>query len=182
MGGSRLDSEEYQYTPIIKEDYYRINITDILIGDKSLGYSSSFYNSKNCIIDSGTSIPTLPFEAFQSLQEILLSNCTNNPLSGLCVNLGVNGTTLFDDECFNMNSEEISMWPNLTFILENNVKLVYSSEFYLMKMYYCEKGLVGMGIGMEVNWAIVGARLLQVYETFFDRVNSRVGFAPSQSC
>merc|ERR1712137_1191819 len=99
---------------------------------------------------------------------------TQSNLVGVC---GVSrGASIFDYQCFNLTEAEIAAYPTISMIIEG-VELNYEPESYLMKMYYCRKGYVGLAVGFEVNWTIIGARLLQSYDVVYDRTNSRVGFA-----
>lgn len=50
-----------QYTPIIQQSYYVVNVTDTLVNGVSVGVPASTYATWQSIVDSGTtgSIPVL---------------------------------------------------------------------------------------------------------------------------
>lgn len=175
LGGSRVPLEKYNYTSIIKDDYYRFTMKDITVNGQSIGISPDQYNRGNCIVDTGTPVPTITPEAYSALQSVFKANCSNNNLVGVCSGLHGN-KTIFDGECFTLSDSEIAQYPSLTMELDG-VSLAYPPQEYLMKMYYCKKGEVGLGVSIEADWTIVGAKLLQLYDTLYDRVNMRIGFA-----
>ena len=102
LGATGLpDNAAIQYSPIIQQTYYVVNLTDVLVNGVSIGVNNSVYNAGQAIVDSGTTEYVMPQTAFNALQAAFTALCASQPLVGVC-NLG-NGTTgLFDGGCFAM--------------------------------------------------------------------------------
>ncbi|PVD26975.1 hypothetical protein C0Q70_12124 [Pomacea canaliculata] len=66
LGGisEELYSGSILYTPIVKEMYYEVVITDILVGGESLKMDCKEYNYDKTIVDSGTTHLRLPTRVF----------------------------------------------------------------------------------------------------------------------
>jgi Eukaryotic aspartyl protease len=182
LGGKLRDDSQYAYTPLVKEDFYRVQVADVRLGQHSLGLSPDYYAGTNCIVDSGTPFPTLPAEAYLALRQLALQTCTSaHPLVGVCVDeagapLAAN-QTLFDGQCFSLTPAQVAEFAPLQFVLGGQVTLSLPASDYLLPMYYCvTPGQVGLGITVEAHWTIVGALSMRPYETVFDRAQSRLGF------
>ena len=67
------------------------------------------------------------------MEKHFLDMCYQNStkLPGICVESGQ--PTLFDGECFELKSADISKFPSFHIHLENNVSLTMHSEDYLLK-------------------------------------------------
>jgi hypothetical protein len=93
--------------------------------------------------------------------------------------------TLFDEQCYNLTANQISMFPTISFVLSadkgNQLELIYPPSQYLRTLFYCSSG-IGMAISQEEGFTILGASLLQMYNTVYERSKFRVGFAPLSSC
>ena len=186
IGGSGNWSigQEIVYTPVIKEQFYNIEVTDVLVAGKSIGISSHTYTSGECIVDCGTPFATVPTAAWQSLKKSFLSLCSLTNLVGIC-NVTSNAT-LFEQNCFNISQEQVSLFPNVTFVMRgmsgDTTEVSYSPQYYLKQQYFCGYGLKGLGFDKEDGFTIIGATMLQMYTTVFDRKNSRIGFSKITNC
>ena len=93
--------------------------------------------------------------------------------------------TLFDQQCYNLTSKDISQFPTISIILQGenqqNLTLIYTPQQYLIHLFYCSSG-VGLAVDQEDDFTILGASVLQRYHTVYDRANSRIGFAPAVNC
>ena len=47
------------YTPILKETFYVVNMTDVTVNGKSIGIEPAVYNRGDAIVDSGSTSVTL---------------------------------------------------------------------------------------------------------------------------
>lgn len=73
------------WVPRSKSAFYGVTITDVLVGDKSIGIKDpSVYNEGSSIIDSGTTDCDLPQPAFDALVATLGSFCADTCLKGVC--------------------------------------------------------------------------------------------------
>ena len=171
-----------QYTPLLSEDFYTITVVDFQVEGQSIGVSPNVYNKPGpSIVDSGTPFPTLPIEAYEALRKLMLAQCKKVDLPGIC-NTPPN-KSLFDNTCFKLTPEEIAKFPMFEMVLDGNVSLSYPPTSYLQYMYYCDSpDEVGLALSEDQNFTIVGASLMQLYLTVFDRVNKQVGFAPEYGC
>lgn len=83
------------WTPMVAVSFYSVQMLDLKVGETSLGLPPVTYNTKNCIVDSGTPTVTVPPKVFAGIQALLLNSCnSSNPLKGVC---GVDpGKSIFD--------------------------------------------------------------------------------------
>eukprot|EP01111_Echinosteliopsis_oligospora_P016878 TRINITY_DN7149_c0_g1_i1.p1 TRINITY_DN7149_c0_g1~~TRINITY_DN7149_c0_g1_i1.p1 ORF type:complete len:430 (+),score=98.95 TRINITY_DN7149_c0_g1_i1:145-1434(+) len=179
-------SGQIQYVPMPHNTFYTFTILDFTAGGKSINVPSSSYDSRYTIVDSGTPLVTLPTIAYSALRELFVSNCSQNPLVGICTGIDNSTSTLFDSFCFSLTASEISMFPPLKFVIQgedkNSVYLEYPPSAYLKEQYFCPPGQVGLGVTYDPKFSIIGAEMMQLYYTIFDRTNSRIGFAEVNNC
>ena len=84
-----------QYTPIIRESYYVVNMLDLLVDNTSIGIPSVNYNQT--IVDSGTTLLVFPTSVYNSLVKYFLGSvCPSLPdyLKPICVP-DSDGNTIF---------------------------------------------------------------------------------------
>jgi len=177
IGGidSRLYSGTIQYTENVGGDYeYDIQLVDIQIA----GVTIDNTQDQVAILDSGTNVLLLTDEMFQSMKSIFLSNCSNNPLVGICTDLS-NGT-LFDGACFPLTQSQMDQYP-LLHIRLNGFSLTMQPKDYLI--FISDPRLKCLGIRNtgpdgDTGIFIIGDTTMQEYYTVFDRTNNQIGFAP----
>jgi hypothetical protein len=170
-----------RYTAVLKPRFYSVHMEDFRVNGVSVGVSPSVYNQVGCIVDTGTPVPALPQAAFDALRSVLLANCSDNPLLGVCRGVAAPNATLFDSVCFAMSPDDIAAFPVLSFEL-TGVSLSYAPSAYLRPMYYCDAGGVGLALSADSDFTVLGATLLQLYHTVYDQGGMRVGFAPVDKC
>ncbi len=68
-------------------------------------------------MDTGTPLPTITSPAYEALRQLLLRNCTRNPLVGICNERPNN--TLFDGVCYKISQKEISKFPTLSYVISH---------------------------------------------------------------
>jgi hypothetical protein len=182
--GTKYSQLPISYTPMVRlsTGFYEIDVLDVLVNNVSLSINPVLYNTPHSIIDSGT--PTLTFnqEVYNYLAASVRTLCATQPLVGACGDIAhsiFNGQT-----CFAMNQSDIASWPTITMKLGAGVELTYSPQQYLIHLWYCKRGTVGLAIqGDPSNFGtVIGATVLQAYATTIDRANQRAGFAPVQTC
>ena len=174
------------WTPIIQQSWYVVNVTDMRVANKSLGVSYKVYNRDDAIVDSGTAQFIIPQAAYQAIKTMLLQNCSNNYLHGVCD--VPNSETIFDNgNCFNFTEDQVMMYPEIQLVM-TGVKNTQSEEavvslgpqYYLMPPSGKEtRDSLCMGIIYMQGYegTAVGDVLLQAFLTVYDRENMRLGFA-----
>jgi len=145
----------------------------IMVGDSTSPVEGT---SSVATLDSGTNVLLLLQDSFDAMQQEFESNCTNNPLKGIC-NVA-SGQSLFDGVCYALTAAEVAMFPDLTVALENNVMLVMSGQDYLLKNE--EAGLLCLGIRPS-NIYIVGDTTMQKHYVAFNRDKNTIGWAEVNS-
>ena len=104
---------------------YEMNLMEITVAGESIKGSTT----KQAILDSGTNILLLPSTPYNSLESILLANCTNNNLVGMC---GVTPNLFTFGTCFALTDEQLDMYPPLALSLDNGLTLEMSPRDYLV--------------------------------------------------
>jgi hypothetical protein len=177
----QLNSSRYYgellYTDIVHEGWYNIAVRDIFVGAQSLGVPEFLYlttvDSIGAFVDSGTSVILLAPYAFTVFQQIMVG------LALPQVNTLFSGST-----CANLTAADVALYPDVAFTIKGSAgqadfNLSLPSANYLMPV----NGLVCMGVaGVPSIGVILGDLIMENYYIAFDRVNSRLGFAPIKSC
>eukprot|EP01124_Arcella_intermedia_P008645 TRINITY_DN154_c0_g1_i1.p1 TRINITY_DN154_c0_g1~~TRINITY_DN154_c0_g1_i1.p1 ORF type:complete len:441 (+),score=70.18 TRINITY_DN154_c0_g1_i1:55-1323(+) len=180
IGDDYSADPRFQWTPIEQEQWYTVTLNDWLMGSQSLGLSSYDLNYDGVIVDSGTTLLIVDTQILGAIQKVLVSNCTQNPLVGVC-NVAA-GQGLFDGKCFNLTDQQVSAFPPLTLMLQGTKGLTISPFDYLWQgtgvpKQYC------LGIqAMDDLGVIIGDVFMQAFHVVFDRNKDLVGFGPLSSC
>eukprot|EP01127_Copromyxa_protea_P017312 TRINITY_DN5258_c2_g1_i1.p1 TRINITY_DN5258_c2_g1~~TRINITY_DN5258_c2_g1_i1.p1 ORF type:complete len:395 (-),score=67.82 TRINITY_DN5258_c2_g1_i1:21-1205(-) len=183
FGGVLPKSKDISYTAITHEDFYSIEMKDISINGQSLGLAPPVYNTKHCIVDSGTPQVTLPPSVFQAIETVFKQNCTKSNLHGVCD--APAGKTLFDGACFTFTPEQMAQLPTFTFIFGGGLPLVYHPAAYLQPWYTCqEHGALALMISPDSSGfgSVVGMSALQSYISVYDVENKRFGLGTNYGC
>jgi len=170
----------FQWTNVVTQNYYTVEMLDLKVNSESLGFTSSTYSSPFCAIDSGTTLMTLPTAAFNAFYSKLKSLCSTTNLVGLC---GVPSTQpdIFHGYCFPMSSYQRTLYPNIEIVLANiSTPLIITSQQYIYQTngYYC----AGIGSSSTNGPTVLGDIFMQNFHVAFDRVNNRIGFANPSTC
>eukprot|EP01125_Pyxidicula_operculata_P020401 TRINITY_DN7524_c0_g6_i2.p1 TRINITY_DN7524_c0_g6~~TRINITY_DN7524_c0_g6_i2.p1 ORF type:complete len:412 (+),score=63.08 TRINITY_DN7524_c0_g6_i2:216-1451(+) len=172
-------SGNMQYTPLVSEDFYSVQMVDILVAGISLGLQPSIYNTKHCITDSGTPMPTLPSQVFNTIIYAFQTLCNSSypNMTGVCG--APSGKSLFDGVCFPLTADDINQFPLIQFVLNGNIVLDYPPTAYLKSWWTCQSG-VGLGLQSDPSGfgSVIGLSVLNNYVTVYDRTNKLHGFAP----
>jgi hypothetical protein len=181
--GAMYSTSAPQYTPIIQETYYVVNMSDLAVGGVSLGLPPSVYNRGDTIVDSGSTDLILPSTAFEALVKNLKHHCKTTRLAGLCGE--PQGKTILDGYCFQLSTKDLAAWPSLQIGLDG-VRLELPASTYLRQA--CDDGGEGGGsayftasidVGDDGDGTILGDVVMKPYNVIFDRARKRVGFSPA---
>lgn len=182
LGGA--DPELYhgriEYTPMLSNVVYVIEMTDIKVNGKSIGVPSSVYQNNvfgGCVVDSGTNTMLLTDDPYTALMELMqrLFNCPNAPVPGVCPN----ATNLFSGACYNYTAADLKKFPNLELVFKGVTLKMGPSNYLLPNIHgqYCfaidNSGPDGL--------LIIGDTVMSNYYAVFDRANKRLGWAPANA-
>jgi len=178
IGGinSSLYTGEIEYSPLLEEEWYVLNITDVGVNGQSLGLPSSIYNkiAGGTIVDSGTYNLVINGDAYDVLFAIFLEMCSTTDLIGVCSPPA--NETLFAGYCFEMTQSQIDAFPNITITVDNVRPLNIQGKYYLLRnntSQYC-LGIQSSGIG---GFTILGNVFQQPFYIVFNRQGKSLGFA-----
>jgi hypothetical protein len=182
IGDDYSTDNRFQWTPIIEEQWYSVTLDDWLFGGMTIGVSSYDLNYYGVIVDSGTTLLIVDSQIFQAIEKLFMTNCTQNPLVGVC-NV-TKGEGLFDGKCFTMTNAQVADFPPLTLKLKGIPNGLTITGFdYLWQGtgvpgQYC-LGIQAMSGDLPV---IIGDVFIQAFHVVFDRQKDLVGFGPLTSC
>lgn len=161
------------YTPIVQEQYYAVQIKDMLVGKKSLGLKPSQYGQT--IVDSGTTLLVLPGAAFKRVYHHMKDLCKEGrDLPGVC---GVKKSQgIFGGYCVKMSEKQRASFPDLKVKLSGTGDLSIDSSAYLVAQqgYYC-LGIANGGDSPGLP-LILGDVFMRNKLVVFDAENKQVGF------
>ena len=182
-GDGGYHSGNYQYTPIIKQEFYNIYLDDVTVSGKSIGVSASTYNFlTGTIVDSGTTLLVLPHKAFVAMNDTFHSLCSSNNLVGICGP----GPGLFDGVCVSLTAAQLAAFPPISFTFGQSSKISVSipASAYLQQGFCLRQTSYALAIadGGLLLGTILGDTFMRNFETLFDVQNNRIGFAPVQNC
>ncbi|GAB1600940.1 beta-secretase 1-like [Argonauta hians] len=171
------------FTPIQKERYYEVLITDLLVDGHSLDLDCKEYNFDKTIVDSGTTNLRLPNTVFQAVvsklkQTVVLDNQPPPEMFW-------EGDDML---CPKDSNFPFRQFPTITIALamENNSEfhLVISPRQYLRAIRDAsvvsqtdKQDCFKFAITKSDSGAVIGAVIMEGYYTVFDRSNRTIGFA-----
>jgi len=183
FGTDYRNDTDFQWTPIVQETYYVVEMLDLQVNGESIGVSQDVFNNPRCIVDSGTTALLLPNEAFMAVQRIFEGLCSRIFLPGVCN--AATGYSLFNGYCYPMTANEKSNFPLLGISLKGlSSELIRTPNDYLISVgenIEC-LGIASSGIGNEVVSTVLGDVFMQGFHVVFDQEISAIGFANVSSC
>ncbi|KAK2190788.1 hypothetical protein NP493_68g01008 [Ridgeia piscesae] len=186
LGG--FDESSYSgpifYTPIRKEGYYEVIITDIRVNNQSLKLDCKEYNFDKTIVDSGTTNLRFPKLVFKHVVERVKQHAKANKLDAL--------DDLWAGEkmlCWPVGDMPWYAFPTLSLHLaishNTSFQLLVSPRQYLREvakdMNQENVSCFKFAIAPSHSGTVLGAVVMEGYYVVFDRQNHRVGFAKT-SC
>ncbi|XP_076438522.1 beta-secretase 1-like [Babylonia areolata] len=190
LGG--LDEGLYQgqvyYSPIIREMYYEVVLTDVAVAGTSLHMDCKEYNFDKTIVDSGTTHLRLPTRVYNKVVQRIVSELQSMPDVPM-----VPSATFWTGEellCWSDLSLAVSSFPTVSLSLLSSegphrfFTLHLTAQHYLRSVENTDTGFLGptrtclkFGISPSESGAVLGALLMESYFVVFDRQHRRMGFA-----
>jgi hypothetical protein len=176
-------SGNFIYTPIISLNYYVVNLQRMAINSQFITVGSVQYDT---IIDSGTSGIVVPKSIYSQIMSAMLASCSSGGITQLCGTTNIFNTP--STSCLLFDSlQELNSLPVIIFQfqgLQGGISSVtIGGQNYMRKELVNGKLCAGLGIYSKENVGIVlGDTFMRTFYTVFDRQNSRIGFAPDNSC
>ncbi|CAL1533177.1 unnamed protein product [Lymnaea stagnalis] len=170
------------YTPIIKQWYYEVVLTDIKVSGKSLKMKCKEFNFDKTIVDSGTTNIRLPTKVFQAVVDAIGQHIETNGLDNFVGASFYNG---IDVLCLQNVADFFSSFPIVSFSLyaseNSSFQLDLSPQHYLRPVQTDMADLmlqscVKFGFSSSSSGTVLGAVLMEAFYVVFDRNSSRIGF------
>ncbi|KAK3706569.1 hypothetical protein RRG08_055009 [Elysia crispata] len=193
LGGIDPDmtKSELFYTPVYKEWYYEVVLTDIQVGGNSLNLDCKEYNFDKTIVDSGTTTVRLPVKVFKAIVQAIQTEILANNKEGLPKpnSQFYNGETI---QCYSDMAGPFKMFPIVSFFLQqshnSSFRLDLTPQHYLRAVepnpeLAVQVGLpsaqicVKFGFSPSATGTVLGAVLMEAFYVVFDRSASRIGFS-----
>jgi len=167
-----------QWTNVLTQNYYTVNMTDLKVAGNSLGLPARTYTNPLCVVDSGTTYLLFPQAVYDALHAAFQAYCTVANLPGICGVVASND--LFSGACYHMSAAQIASFPTFQFQLANMAPLTLTPHEYLVRVGFA--WCLGIGSTGNNGPTVLGDVFMQRWHVIFDRVNNRVGFADISTC
>lgn len=178
---------DVQWTPMVDYDqgFYNIYTVDMAVGGKRLGLSSSTYNDGSTTVDSGTTLAYIPTPAMDKIKDILIANCSNNRLVGVCD--VSRDETIFDGFCFALSAGQLAMYPDIQLIAgeDNPITIDFPAVSYVSQGFCSDPSAYSAAFqagGGKGSGTLLGDPIMIANEVIYDVENQRMGFAPKSNC
>lgn len=169
-----------QSTPIVKQEFYQVTITDMSVNGQSFGVSQSVYNLGGAIFDSGTTEFLMPASAYSAFKSLLQKNCTSNPLVGVC---DAGSRTIFDGYCFQLTAAQIAAYPPIVIHFGSSTLSVPPQNYLLdggcSRAGYYSSFIDSLSVG---EGTILGDVVHRPYVVLYDRTNLKIAWTPVKNC
>lgn len=168
------------YTPVRKEGYYEVIITDIRVNDQSLKLDCKEYNFDKTIVDSGTTNLRFPNMVYKHVVEQVKRHAQTHKLVALD-DLWAGDKML----CWPLGEMPWHAFPPLSLHLaishNTSFQLLVSPRQYLREVTrdtnHQNVSCFKFAIAPSHSGTVLGAVVMEGYYVVFDRENHRVGFA-----
>ncbi|BFZ00285.1 hypothetical protein BsWGS_03323 [Bradybaena similaris] len=168
------------YTPIYKQWYYEVVLTDIYVAEQPLGMDCKEYNFDKTIVDSGTTNIRLPKKVFDAAVQAIDSHVQGN-------HIGQYFYEGNDIACYSDMSVPFSEFPVVSFFLmeseNSSFRLDITPQHYLRPVensqgegIFPSQSCVKFGFSPSSTGTVLGAVLMEAFYVVFDRNASKIGF------
>jgi len=145
--------------------------------------NSSFLESVNTIVDSGTTFISVPNALAQSLFQTLQNMCSTVTLVGICGKTFA--TSIINLLCYKLTSEEMAAYPvlQLSLLCVGGVPCSFDipPSLYFLPCSSADFFTVGVQLSGD-NTFILGDLFMQNFHVVFDKVHYVVGFGNQTTC
>lgn len=107
-----MQDPRFKWTEISEEQWYGVEINDIKVGNRSIGYSWYWLNWNGVIVDSGTTLLIVTPDILTAIQKQFLALCSTVKLPGVC-NVPKN-QDLFQKACIPLTQQQLQMFPTFS--------------------------------------------------------------------
>ena len=180
------------YTPIVQEKWYVVTVTDLALGDTSLGLPCHEYNTPRAIVDSGSTnlvLPTGVYNVFmRELKKVMLKHMPEFNLKFLDDTRSCCGVAECDPRS---SSSAMLALPPISIRLahagtsggqtKEHVTITIPPEYYWRPERNGEFECRAFGIS-EGNNFVLGTVFMDGLYTYHDRKEQRMGFATANNC
>eukprot|EP01091_Cochliopodium_minus_P017880 TRINITY_DN7121_c0_g2_i1.p1 TRINITY_DN7121_c0_g2~~TRINITY_DN7121_c0_g2_i1.p1 ORF type:complete len:569 (+),score=148.73 TRINITY_DN7121_c0_g2_i1:3-1709(+) len=177
--GDQYSDGVVQYTPVVSNTYYCVHFEDYLVDGVSMGVSPQILNGRNSIVDSGTTLFILSYDAFEAMKNYFQKTYCH--INGIC-----GTTTIWDGNHCLPDLKDLANLPPITIKLTGVTLNITASQYFLTfqsKDGPCAiLGITPSPAGETSVATIFGEVVISNFHTIFDRKNSKVGFAPPKNC
>lgn len=179
-----------QYTPIVNESFYVVDLQAMSVGGNRLDVPSSVFNAYQTIVDSGSTDIIVPVVAHTALKQLFRQHCPTSNLVGVCSRLKDNDAdkSLFEQFCYDMTPEEVAAFPVLDFEFPNEhggtFKVHVPSYLYLQQRRCEHADAYQLAIDKPIvahGSTVLGDVFMSAYVVIHDRESRRLGFAPAST-
>lgn len=171
------------YTPLVKEWYYDVVITRMMVENEDVNLPCTEFNNDKTIIDSGTTSLRLPTKVYNSVRSLIKNYTTHRmPVNE---SFWSGGVVMCWDPC----SPSFSNFPTLIITLLSDESEEKEFTLRVLPQMYLqahsdpepkkERDCYKFSILPSSSGTVLGAVVMEGYYVVFDRSNSRVGFATS---
>ncbi|TDH73660.1 hypothetical protein CCR75_008410 [Bremia lactucae] len=200
VGGTEgLDGEMYYsgqmfYTPVTREAWYVVTVTDIGYGGTSLGLSCDHYNDPHAILDSGTSNLSFPPDVYNALMD-QIKLATLAAIPDFDARYFDDSTSCCNEVYCDPTSATAALLelPSIYFTLGMETSDGSTSHQFTVEIppeYYWRPEMNGdnsstpcraLGIS-EGTSTVLGDVFMDGLYSYHDRVNGKIGLAVASNC
>jgi hypothetical protein len=183
---SRFISGPFQYTPIVSDSFYLVQLSNISLNNASNGNSLNLVLNvpTSAIVDSGTTQLLLPQSMFNSFVSTIYNNVAFQMAFNSNSNFFTNGECLTTSWTTSQLNAALPFW-SVGFTNGIELSKILPVESYLLTYLFDDSILVycpGVAAISETSTMILGFSFLNQFTTRFDIIDNQIGFAPTANC
>jgi len=156
--------------------YWSIQLVDLKVGNTSIGLTPDVLNGEvGGVIDSGATLSYFPKAVFFALKDRIGKLCLKGVrLPGVCG--AAPGRSIFDGYCFAMTTEQVALFPVLTFFISRSISLDLYPQDYLIEHHLSDFLCLGIGRNDNEDVMVLGDTFVRGFYLFFDMRTNKIGF------